>query len=219
VRYAGTPYDLLIGLKNNGDRLASAEIAPYLNLLVKAGLTPYAYWAWSTLLEEQGDTRTQFLVNSDFREDLTEIPFDWAIQKGQNATYQFAPKQSGDGRSVRFEFGVGRVKFPTLSQLVVLDPGLYRFSGQIHGKVHAQRGLRWTVSCWQGKKIAQTEMLFGGKGHTWQDFQLSFEVSKMDCNAIQLKLTHDSRSTSEMFVSGYVSFRRLNLMSFSPTFN
>ncbi len=213
IRYAGTPYALMTALKNAGSPPSSSEVVPYVNALIGAGLVRYAHDIWLELVQHQDRSRASLLINSNFAKAPSGLPFDWSVMRGQNATFDFTPlgDQEG-GRSVEFEFGVGRVQFPELSQIVVLEPGHYQLIGEVQGAIRAKRSLRWAIRCWRGKELAQTEMLYGGTTRPWRSFELNIEVPDQDdCRAQQLRLFHDSRSASEELISGHIAFRFLSL--------
>jgi hypothetical protein len=212
IQLAGTPFELMVALRDAGEKISVSELAPYLDVLVSEDLASYAYEVWLELLpEEQGQKR--LLNNSDFAHELSGLAFDWTIQRGENAFVEFVPAGNGKrGRVVQFGFGVGRLKFPELSQIVLLDPGAYRFNGEIQGSLRAVRGLRWELRCRKGKELAQTGMLYGDPNGAWQSF--SFDVQVPDdegCRTQKLRLFHDARSASEQFVTGQASFRDLTL--------
>lgn len=212
VRYAGTPFELMSDLKSSGSPPTSSELKPYLNVLMQAGLVQYAREIWGELRPRQRQGPLPLLTNADFAENPSGLPFDWSIRRGKNATLEFVSLGYQSGRAVRFDFGVGRVQFPELSQVIVLEPGHYRLDGEYRGSLRARRGLRWKARCWRGKQLGKTPMLLGRPGSSWQSFSLNFDVpDQEDCQSQQLQLFHDARSASEKFVSGHLSFRRLKL--------
>ena len=132
---------------------------------------------------------------------------------------EFTPPGDKEGSgSVSFTFGAGRVQFPELSQMIVLAPGRYRFSGEFEGMIRARRGLRWEIHCWKGKELAKTEMLYGLSTARRQLFGLDIDVpDRDDCRSQQLRLFHDARSASEQLISGQASFRSLSLTTLAPS--
>lgn len=215
VRLAGTPFELMMQLKKVVSPPSSDEIAPYLRALIGAGLVQYAYEIWAQLRTDAKPSPPPLLNNADFAENPSNIPFDWSIRQGKNATFEILSSASQkDGRSIRFDFGVGRVQFPELSQMIVLAPGHYRLEGEFRGMIRGKRGVRWQVRCWQGRNIAETEMLYGAFANAWRSFGLNIEIPDSDnCQSQQLRVFHDSRSASEEVISGHISFRRINLRS------
>lgn len=217
VELAGTPYELMLAVQDAGSKIEPQELAPYLNVLVRENLTPYARDVWVQLRPE-GAQPNALLNNATFAEEPSGLPFDWTVRRGANAMAEFAPLEDkvGGDRTVRFSFGGGRAEFPELSQMIVLTPGRYRFSGEMEGMIRARRGLRWEVRCWKGNVLAQTEQLYGRPG-TRQAFSLEIDVpDRDDCRSQQLRLFHDARSASEQLISGQPSFRSLALTAATP---
>ncbi len=211
VRYAGTPLELMTGLKSAGSPPSPSELAPYLDVLIGAGMVSYARDVWLQLMHD-GEQQS-LLVNANFAQDPSGLPFDWSVRRATNATFEFLPSGGGnEGRSARIDFGTGRVQFPDLSQVVVLAPGRYRLEGEFRGLIRGRRGLRWEIRCWRGKQLAETEMLFASRDRAWQGFNLHVDVpDREDCRSQQVRLFHDARSASEQLVSGQISFRSLVL--------
>jgi hypothetical protein len=219
VQLADTPYELMSALKDAGSDLAASELAPYLNALVRENLVSYAHDIW-VQLRPNGDRQPATLLNNAaFANDPSGLPFDWIIERGANVMVEFTPLGDKDrSRSVRFSFGAGRVQFPELSQVIILAPGRYQFSGEFEGMIRARRGLRWEIHCWKGKELAKTEMVYGLPTAPWQPFGLDIEIpDRDDCRSQQLRLFHDARSASEQLISGQASFRSLSLTTLAPS--
>ena len=132
---------------------------------------------------------------------------------GLNAVADFVGPPLGEERLLHVSFGSGRVRFPELSQVVLLGPGHYRLEGKLRGTVIAKRGLRWQLLCASGshRVLAETDMLLG-ETEQWRVFSLEGDVTaSQDCIAQVVRLIHDSRSPSEEFISGEVWFGSLRL--------
>ena len=213
VQYAGTPFELVVVLQEAGSTPSALELAPYLTLLMRENLVSYAHDIWIQLPTNQQRASTPLLNNANFVTEPSGLPFDWLVKRGTSARVEFFSLADGaGGRSMQFSFDGARIQFPELSQVLVLGPGRYQLSGEFKGMINARRGLRWEFGCWQGKLLAQTEMLHGRPGEVWQPFALEVEIPDLDdCRSQQLRLFHDQRSVSEQLASGQMSFRRLNL--------
>jgi hypothetical protein len=211
---AGTPFRLMISLKAEGAPPSAKELAPYLDALINKGQADEAYSAWLQFLPEGELANLGLLTNGNFGNLPSGSPFDWRIAPGVNAVAEFVqPANVGSERLLHVSFGSGRVKFPELSQIVVLGPGHYRLEGKLRGTISAKRGLRWRLSCANGSRVlAETDMLMGETGQ-WRIFALEGDVPlSRDCVGQTLRLLHDSRSPSEEFISGEVWFGSLRLV-------
>lgn len=213
VHYAGDPYELMAAVSDLGSPITPSELAPYLNVLIGAGLVPYAKEISDALHPAADQSPPALLVNGNFAAEPSGLPFDWSLQPGRNVSAEFAPLPDRDNaRSVLFSFGAGRVQFPELTQILVLPPGRYRLEGEYFGRINAQRGIRWEVRCWRGNEIARTEMIRGDPQPAWRPFRLDVEVpDRDDCRAQQLRVFLDARLAAEQLVSGQIAFRQLSL--------
>ncbi len=216
VRLADTPFKLMLALKRAGSSPSNEELAPYLNMLVKRNYFDFAYNAWLQFLPENKLVSLKMLNNANFADEPSTLPFDWQISRGLNATVEFEPQGKANGdRTLSYNFsGGGRIKFPQISQLMVLTEGGYRFSGEFRGVMTATRGVRWQFHCVTNRKkvLGETEMIRGNP-RSWRSFSFDFVVlNSKDCHAQQLRLFHDARSASEELVSGNISFRHLKLV-------
>ncbi|MGE0700612.1 MAG: hypothetical protein AB7O57_16055 [Hyphomicrobiaceae bacterium] len=215
VRLAQTPFDVMLALKAAGKTPSDADLAPYLTLLINKGVVELAYSAWIKFRSKEELARLGFLTNPSFEKDPSGLPFDWQITRGQNATAEFAPIRPGlSERALYVKFGVGRVTFPEVRQIVILAAGRYRLEGKLKGSVVAKRGLRWQFRCLYGpgKTLAETDMLLG-QSDVWRSFSLDVTIpSGTECRAQVLRLFHDARSASEQLISGEIWFDDLRLI-------
>lgn len=209
-----TPLDLMVELKDAASSPSSLELAPYLSALIAKERVELAYNAWLQLAPHEKLASLNPLNNADFAEDPSGLPFDWSIKRGQNTMVDFVSLKEHDGeRALRFIFGVGRAKFPEVSQILLLAPGPYRFEGTFQGPLTAKRGLRWEFRCMGSKtSLAETEMFFGNP-RAAQSFALDIEIpDREDCRAQRLRLYHHARSSSEELISGEIVFRGIRLI-------
>jgi hypothetical protein len=104
------------------------------------------------------------------------------------------------------------VRFPEMSQILLLPSGLFRFEGAFQGKVTGKRGLRWEVHCLDDKILIGEIAMGHGNAKNWESFMLDVRVPEGDgCRAQALRLRHDSRSPSEEIISGELSLAEFKL--------
>jgi hypothetical protein len=207
------PLALMAALKRQDAPPSPSELRPYLDRLVGEDRLDYAFNVWLQFLPpvEAGDLK--LLTNGNFERVPSGSPFDWRIAPGVNATADLSPRSGGRQGAFKVTFGTGRVRFPELSQILLLPPGRYRFEGKLSGRLLGERGLRWQLSCASGTRrfIAETEMLFDGSPQ-WDVFGLEAEIPHLkECKGQLLRLYHDARSASEEFISGEISFSGLQI--------
>jgi hypothetical protein len=219
VEDENTPLELMVALKDAGSTPSAQELAPYLSALVSKHRIELAYNAWLQIVPHERLASLSFLNNEHFAEDPSGLPFDWTIKRGLNTMVDFASFRDRDGeRALRFNFGVGRARFPEVSQILLLAAGAYRLEGTYQGLLATKRGLRWEFRCMDGKTpLAETDMLYGSP-QSWQNFALEIEVpDREDCRAQRLRLYHHARSPSEELISGEILFRGIRLARNKPS--
>lgn len=213
VRERDSPFELYKLLKASGSPVSTAEIKPYLDTLIVRRQYDLAYSVWLWHLPEDQLSRLGLLYNPGFERKPSGLPFDWQIGPSQGAVVEFTRAPGSRGQQLNVAFGVGRVRMGEVSQLVILAPGRYRFSGRVRGELQGARGLRWQAVCLNQRAtlIGQTDM-FIGRVPEWLDFEAELKVPDGDdCPIQKIRLVHDSRSSSEQLVSGRVSYDDLGL--------
>ncbi len=115
------------------------------------------------------------------------------------------------------ELGGGRVNFRPISQLLVLPPGRYSFSGMAKGELDGPRGLRWQAVCLEPSltAVAKSPMLLGAIPE-WAGFSMQFDVPS-GCSAQMVQLILDARSPSEALLSGSLAIADLKLVKEEAT--
>ena len=212
VKQLDTPLKLMVALKEAGTPPANKELGPYLDFLISKNSVEAAYTAWLQFLPKGELDTLGLLTHPNFEQDPTGLAFDWQIARGLNSVSELVSLGSQDERALHVSFGGGRVKFPEVSQIVILPPGKYRLEGNLRGSIIAKRGLRWQFRCTNGSRIlGETDMLLG-QSRQWRAFTLEADVPQSeDCRGQTLRLFHDSRSASEELISGEAWFASLRL--------
>lgn len=212
VKQSDIPLKLMVALKESGKPPANKELAPYLNFLISKNSVEEAYNAWLQFLPKAELDTLGFLTHANFEQDPTGLAFDWQIAQGLNSIAEFRSFGSQGERALHITFSGGRIRFPEVSQVVILPPGKYRLEGKLRGTIIAKRGLRWQLRCINGSHVlGETDMLMG-QSQEWRIFKLEAEVPQSeDCRGQTLRLFHDSRSASEEFITGEAWFTGLHL--------
>ena len=152
---------------------------------------------------------TGLLYNGRFERPLSGLPFDWVIDRGTGVIVQVSPAAGLErGRALVIELGHGRIEFGRVSQMTLLAPGTYRFTGQLKGELAGRRGLVWRVACAGAPRqvLGASEMMVG-LAPRWRAFGFTFEVPRdRPCRAQKISLRLDARSASEQLVSGMVQY-------------
>lgn len=216
VRDVRTPLNVLVGLKERGKPPTNEELRPYLDFLLANRLELQAYNTWLQMLSAEQLADIEFVRNASFERDPTGLPFDWRVSTPQNAIVAFSPLKDKPGqRALHISFGTGRVRFPEISQVLILAPGRYRLTGNVRTAITAKRGLRWQITCLRGARtlLGSTEQILG-TANDWTTFAVDLTVpAQQDCTGQKLNLMHDARSASEQLISGEVWFDALKLVA------
>jgi len=209
---ARTPLDLLLSIKDTPTPPTAAELRDYLALLINNNFYELAYYVWLQFLPHDQLARVGLLFNGGFETRPSTLPFDWQFTSGSGVTIDLARRQDEvGGRALFVEFGLGRVDFRGVSQLVVLPPGTYRLSGQYRSRLSGRRGLEWRIICaGASTPLAKSEMVMGATP-VWSDFAVTFTVPPSGCRAQHIRLWLDARSASEQLVTGTVWYDGLQI--------
>ena len=205
--------ELFLAMKQAGSPASSAELTPYLLARLQNAKDPQgSYNVWLQLLSDEELARLLPVNNADFAADPSGAPFDWRITRGRNVNVRIVKlKDEPEARAIRTDFGVGRVQFGGVSQVVFLRPGSYQFEGQQFGTMSAKRGMVWEVRCFpKSNLLGQSGQLFGSR-RGWQGFEFPFTVPPTECPAQIIRLLHDSRSASEEYASGDIQFSKIRV--------
>ncbi|MEZ5855391.1 MAG: hypothetical protein R3D67_11885 [Hyphomicrobiaceae bacterium] len=211
IRDARTPLDIMLAAQKAGRPPTPDELAGYMQFLIGRNFYQLAYYTWLQFLTEDQLASTGLLFNGSFESPFSGYPFDWSVSSGAGTRVERAPIPEHNGRrALRVDFVSGRVQFGGVSQVVLLSPGQHVLKGRYRGELDGKRGLRWRVRCMAApaRKLGETDMQFGPMP-MWHDFELRFEVPSEGCDAQQIRLDLDARSSSEQLVRGTMWYDEL----------
>lgn len=195
--------------------LRADELRPYLNALISNGSAELAHTIWlGTFGEDQPDTSGAY--NGDFEIPISGLPFDWTLEEVRGAKAKIVLFAKNE-HALLVEFYNTQVAFRQVSEVVLLKPGFYKFSGKVKADaLQNERGLQWSLSCVSGNKerLAETERTYGTIA--WTPFQVDFRVPDTDCEAQILRLELPARVPSEAQVSGSIWFDKLQITPVAP---
>jgi hypothetical protein len=208
---ARTPLDLLISLRQTPTPPKAIDLMAYIDFLIAKNFHELAYYAWLQFLPAEQLRSVGLLFNGGFEHAPSGLPFDWVIPKGKGTIVDRVKRTDAENNyALAIDFGIGRVDFKPITQIVLLAPGNYQLTGTYKGQVSGRRGLVWRITCVESAKpIAETPMLLGPV-REWTDFELGFTIMP-GCRAQQIRLELDARSSSEQLVSGTMWFDDMKL--------
>lgn len=208
-----TPLDLLLALRTSAQPPARQDVNHYLEFLVRHKMYALAYYTWLQFLPAEQLRSAGFLYNGDFAVAPSGSPFDWVISQGAGVTVDIEPTPGRNGADALIvNFMYGRVDFHSVTQLIMLPPGRYQFTGLHRGNIVGPRGLRWRIACAENrtKPFAQSDMI-DGRATDWRGTELDFTVPDQNCRAQYISLDLDARMPSEQFVTGKMQFGDLRI--------
>lgn len=220
VADARTPLNLLLALRHDPVPLTAADIEPYIRLLIAHKFYSLAYYTWLQFLPPEELRHAGLLFNGSFEESPSGLPFDWTIQQGTGVTIDIVPRSNnGDDHALLIDFQFGRVEYHSVTELVMLPPGTYKFSGIYQGKLVGPRGMKWRVVCVNGALTSGGESpMITGSTKNWATVSFTFMVPAENCSAQHVELDLDARMASEEIVSGSIMFDDLEILRASiPT--
>jgi len=213
VADARTPLKLLIALKSSPTPPAPEDVSRYLDLLIAHKFYELAYYTWLQFLPLEELREAGLLFNGSFELAPSGMPFDWSIQQGSGVTIDIVPRPEAPNRhALLVDFLYGRVDYHSVTELVVLPPGMYQFAGDYSGKIVGPRGMKWRVVCANDSHthLGESQMI-SGTGSAWKRTDFTFTVPPTDCRAQFVQLDLDARMASEQIVSGSLLFDDLSI--------
>jgi hypothetical protein len=212
-----TPLGLLLGLKTSSTPPTTAEIASYVEFLIRHDLYELAYYTWLQFLSVDELREAGLLFNGSFDVAPSGLPFDWVMKSGSGVTVDIIPNPDSNGKHVlQVDFAYGRVDYHSVKQLVMLAPGTYEFKGQYKGELLGPRGLKWRIVCATGPTIEESPMIIGMMP-SWRTIAFTFTVPAQACAAQYVQLDLDARTTSEQLISGTMMFGELQISRANPS--
>jgi hypothetical protein len=202
---ARTPLAFFLALRDTAHPPTPADLRPYLDVLIRHKFYELAYYTWLQFLPPDQLTNAGQPFNGGFESKPSGLPFDWVITGGNGVTTEILHRPDDAAQhALSIEFGLGRVEFGGVSQLLLLGPGSYTFRANYKAEIVGRRGLVWRVSCAtpDSTPLGQSAMMLG-KVPTWRALEFTFTVPPSDCPAQSLRLVLDARSASEQLVSGW----------------
>jgi hypothetical protein len=205
---ARIPLNVLLALRTNARPPTTAEIEPYIQDLIAHKFYDLAYYAWLQFLAPADLRHAGLLFNGSFEGVPSGLPFDWQMKSGSGVTIDIVTRSDKtDEHALLVDFQYGRVDYHSVTELVMLSPGTYQFTGQYNGELIGPRGLKWRIMC-AGEtpnKVGESLMI-SGMTRGWKDVAFNFTVPANDCRAQIVKLDLDARTASEQLISGSMLF-------------
>jgi len=144
---------LILRLEGNRRQSADGRLPPWqgrlLQAMVAQGSYDAAYSLWRQL-SGVGEGERPLLFNGEFRRLSSPPPFNWTFASSSGG---FA--EPGDGSMEVLHYG--RENMTLASQLLVLEPGRYRFEAAVTGNP-GEGSLAWAVTCHRGRALGERDL-------------------------------------------------------------
>jgi hypothetical protein len=214
VSDARSPLHILLSLKDTQVPPTADDLRFYLKFLIGNGFDELAYYAWLQFLPAEQLSKAGHLFNGSFEFSPSEVPFDWVLTAASGVTIEIASRPDLDGgHALLLQFGPGRAEDFSVTEVIMLAPGSYQFTGKFKSDVVTSRGLKWRVTCARDPKTLIGESPTVSKpSSTWESFEFSLAVPDTGCPSQHVELILDSRSESERFVSGSIWYDDLQIL-------
>lgn len=190
----------------------------YFNRLIPNGASRMAYAVWVGLIDLDPAGSLGLLYNGGFEQNATGLPFDWTITPARGMEIvRDTEIHAGGAASLRVTFGGGETNFNNLQQTLILDPGRYRFSGQVRmDDLRNARGMRLALYCYRpGPGLLAQSPLFSGTSD-WKRFSVDFEVPPQFCDYQTLRFELPARSNIEKRIEGSIWLDDLDIVPVPP---
>lgn len=129
------------------------------------------------------------LVNGDFAAPGEPLPFEWQLFNASGAVAEILPDDVRGDSALRARFG-SYASAPLAEQLLQLEPGTYRLSGEARSEVgDSDARLAWVVSCFEtGSRIGESRIITAPGETGWKPFSFGFEVPIRGCSAQWIRM-------------------------------
>ena len=129
------------------------------------------------------------LVNGNFGLLETPLPFEWRLFNASGAVAEILPDDVRGDSALRAQFG-SYASAPLAEQLLQLEPGVYRLSGEARSEVgDSDARLAWAVTCFEtGSRIGESRIVTPPGETGWKPFSFGFEVPTRGCSAQWIRL-------------------------------
>ena len=178
VSDARTPLEFLLALRETPHPPVAADLREYLAVLVQNKIYELAYYTWLQFLPPEQLETVSAPFNGGFETSPSGLPFDWVMKPGAGVVIDILDRPDAEKqRALAVQFGLGRVEFGGVSQLLVLSPGTYHFKASYKTQMVGRRGLVRRITCADGSSepLGQSPMITGSNA-AWQDLNFTFVV-------------------------------------------
>lgn len=202
----------LFRLQSKGPNEASFEtLRAYLGRLQRDGYWEESYFVWLNSLDKGRIRAVGNLFNGGFDEPLTNLGFDWIVDKIDPVLVETAATYGVTGsRALHVVFRGPRVQYRHVRQFMMLTPGTYVLRGRVRPEsLEAAQGVQWATYCvGRSEPLAATERFTGTD--QWRHFGVAFTV-RSDCAVQMVRLELAGRIALDFDARGAVWFDDLSI--------
>ena len=181
---------VLFNLQQGGPNAPTPDmLRAYLGRLQKEGAWLEAWFVWLNSLSKEQVGKLGHLYNGSFEAPLTNLGFDWIVQKHPAVSLDTASTYDTSGeRALRVSFRGLRVKFEHLHQYLMLPPGDFSLQGRVRpDNLQAPQGMQWALYCvGNNAPLAVSDRVRGSE--PWTRFRTAFSIPPDGCPVQMLRL-------------------------------
>lgn len=187
----------------------AAERKYYLDRLEISGHWREAYFVWLNSLEPAQLDALGYLYNGNFELPLSGEGFDWHALPLNGTEVALLPVDGQTGQALRVRFREPRERYTHLFQVLFLDAGDYRLTGQVRlDDLHTEQGLIWRLRCRDAQLTPLADSTPFASSSTWHTFTVDFTVPA-NCRPQELRLELLGHFTPEFMAYGAIWFDEL----------
>ncbi|MBU1525468.1 MAG: hypothetical protein KJ954_01850 [Alphaproteobacteria bacterium] len=177
---------LALGLNDRAARLTDGELQTIYMAWVRAGRIA----GLRVLRERLSRPAPARLHDGDFEGPDAPIPFGWIKGGGVGIAVEVSEDPTRDGQHALYVQSDGFSVADAATQLLLLDPGVYSFSGEVRFDAGGDDArLAWVLSCLEtGRPLVEWSPAADAANPEWSGWRTTFEVPASGCSAQWLRL-------------------------------
>ena len=182
-------FALLATTTRLGAPFTTKELTPYFNTFIDSVPPRELRRRWDLLTRSEGPGAGEGLTDGSFEAGALPPPFSWRLYPSEEVFAELLGRADGRGKALFASYN-GRENARFASQLVLLNAGRYRLTGEMLGEEGVRpQEFRWQLYC---DARGVTEPVFVGmlnpSNDDWRTFAFDLTVPA-DCPATLLTLT------------------------------
>jgi len=210
----GTASHIIDDLRAMGASVESGEIRSVIDGYIRAGDVDRSYAAWLSSLSEDELRDVKRVYDGGFSHPIRNLRFDWTLVPADGFTYRLFPRNTASmDQTLQLDFVDFGGTFSNLSQILRLEPGRYRLSGEVRFEDFASpAGVAFHIYCRDGGQMRQLEETSSlPQSNQWIGFEKIFNIPKAKCATQLLQMESRASLDKEQLTHGMIALDVLSI--------